>query len=374
MVNFAKSASVGEGNSRIVRVNLAERSYDISIGVGQLHSVGALLTKCRNARHAVVITDSNVESPHAETVIESLLDSGIDVGLVVTPPGEDTKSVDFAEQLWQNLLQMKADRTTVVVAVGGGVIGDLAGFVAATFARGLDFFQVPTTLLAQVDSSVGGKVGINLPNAKNMVGCFWQPLGVAADPLVFDTLPAREYASALAEVVKYGMILDAEFLAYLEEHAAEILARESHVLLNIVARCCELKASVVEADEREISGLRAVLNYGHTFGHAFEAVAGYGTLLHGEAVAIGMMCASRLAARLGRIEQSLVARQQALLETLGLPVTPPTLDSNSLISSMLHDKKTTNGKLRFVLPDRVGHVELVGDISEEDVRLSLCTD
>ena len=368
MVNFAESAP---NPSMIVPVKLAERSYEIHIGAGQLQNIGALLVKCRNTRHAVVITDSNIESPHGETVVESLLEAGIDVGVAITPPGEDTKSLDFAEQLWQNLLEMKADRNTVVVAVGGGVIGDLAGFVAATYARGLDFYQAPTTLLAQVDSSVGGKVGINLPLAKNMAGCFWQPLAVSADLTVFDTLPEREYRSALAEVVKYGMILDAAFLDYLEGRVDEVLARDNSVLMHVVARCCQLKASVVEADEREISGLRAVLNYGHTFAHAFEAVAGYGALLHGEAVSIGMICASHLAARLKRIDDALTTRQQALLERFGLPTTPPALDCESLLASMRHDKKNVNGNLRFVLPSRAGHVEIVADVPEDEVRRAL---
>jgi hypothetical protein len=210
----------------------------------------------------------------------------------------------MADRLWQELLELEADRNTVVVAVGGGVVGDLAGFVAATYARGVPFFQVPTTLLAQVDSSVGGKVGVNLPGAKNMVGAFWQPLGVLIDTEVLNTLPDREYRAGLAEVVKYGVILDAEFFAYLEDHVDDLNRRRADVLRPVIARCCRLKADVVEQDERETAGRRAVLNYGHTFGHAIEAETGYGDFLHGEAVSIGMLCASRLAERLGRIPRS----------------------------------------------------------------------
>jgi 3-dehydroquinate synthase len=258
-----------------------------------------------------------------------------------------------------------------MVAVGGGVIGDLAGFVAATFARGLPFVQVPTTLLAQVDSSVGGKVGINLAGGKNMVGAFWQPAGVLIDTAVLSTLSDREYRAGLAEVVKYGVILDAAFFAYLEGHAAELAARDAEVLRHVIARSCQLKASVVERDEREQSGLRAVLNYGHTFCHALETVTGYGKYLHGEAVAIGMLCASRLAERLGRVDKTFTERQQKLLETLGLPVDFPAVDHDSLLHAMSHDKKVEHGRLRFVLPTRMGHVELVGDVAQEDVRAAL---
>ena len=262
--------------------------------------------------------------------------------------------------MWNKLLELGADRKTLVVAVGGGVIGDLAGFAAATYARGVAFAQVPTTLLAQVDSSVGGKVGINLPLAKNIVGAFWQPVAVLIDTKTLATMPAREYRSGLAEVVKYGVILDADFFAQLERDAAALLAQRQDVLEKVIARCCRLKADVVEADEREETGLRAVLNYGHTFAHALEAIAGYGELLHGEAVSIGMMCAARLARRLGRIDDEFVQRQEKLLVALKLPVAVPKLDTDELMAAMVHDKKTEHGKLRFVLPTRMGHVEIGG--------------
>jgi len=276
-----------------------------------------------------------------------------------------------ADDLWNALLAEGADRQSVVVAIGGGVVGDLAGFVAATFARGLDFFQVPTTLLAQVDSSVGGKVGVNLPGAKNMVGAFWQPRGVLIDVDVLQSLPSREYLAGLAEVVKYGVILDAEFFAYMEAHADAINAKDAAVLTHIVERSCRLKADVVEHDERELTGLRAVLNYGHTFAHAFEALGDYETLLHGEAVAAGMRCAARLAARLGRIDSAVVDRQEALLAALGLDVDAPTVEGQDLLRAMHRDKKVSAGKLRFILPDRIGHVALVGDVPDEDVLAAL---
>ncbi|MGE3641118.1 MAG: 3-dehydroquinate synthase, partial [Pirellulales bacterium] len=258
-----------------------------------------------------------------------------------------------------------------VIAVGGGVVGDLAGFVAATFARGLRFVQVPTTLLAQVDSSVGGKVGINLPAAKNMVGCFWQPRGVLVDVNVLQSLPEREFNAGMAEVVKYGVIQDAEFFAYLERNIDAINSRIANVLTYIVERCCRLKADVVEQDEREETGLRAILNYGHTFGHAFEAATGYEQLLHGEGVAIGMLCASRLAERLGRVDAAFTKRQQVLLESFGLPTLVPEVSHDELIELMYHDKKTERGKLRFVLPSRLGHVEVVRGVANDDIRAAL---
>ncbi|HTN77829.1 MAG TPA: 3-dehydroquinate synthase [Pirellulaceae bacterium] len=352
-----------------VRVNLRERSYDITIGTHVLADAGAVTLARGPVSHCVLITDENVQPRHAQTVADSLAEAGINVDLLVVPAGEESKSIEVANELWQAMLAAGTDRKSWVVAVGGGVIGDLAGFMAATYARGLSFLQVPTTLLADVDSSVGGKVGVNLPGAKNMVGAFWQPAAVLIDTQALTTLPEREYLSGLAEIVKYGMILDADFLSYLEAHANEILAREPASLTKIIARSCELKAAVVEQDEREETGLRAVLNYGHTFAHAIEAVAGYGEYLHGEAVAIGMQCAARLAAALGRIPREVVDRQERLLLALRLPVSvPKQLDEAALLAAMQHDKKVEHGRLRFVLPTKIGHVELVGGIESKLVR------
>jgi 3-dehydroquinate synthase len=354
-----------------IHVRLSERSYDIVIGTGNLDRLGEFLSTRTHTSHAIVVTDRNVETPHAQRVCRSLEDSGKRTELLVLEPGEGTKSVTQADALWREFLHRKADRKSVVVAVGGGVVGDLAGFVAATYARGLDFVQVPTTLLAQVDSSVGGKVAINLPNAKNMVGAFWQPRGVLIDTRVLETLPLREYRAGLGEVVKYGVILDEEFFGYLEDHIEAINDRAPQVLRHILARSCRLKADVVQADEREESGLRSVLNYGHTFCHAIEALTGYGTYLHGEAVAVGMLCASRLAERLGRIDASVTQRQHDLLVALGLPVAFPDLDADEFLAAMQRDKKVAHGRLRFVLPTRMGHVELVGDVPAEHVRVAI---
>ena len=341
-----------------------DRSYDITIGSAILASCGHHLQQAA-ARRAVVIADAAVEELHAGTVVTSLQTAGIQTTLLVVPRGEASKSIAEAGRLWQALAGAAVDRSTHLVAVGGGVVGDLAGFVAATFARGLPVWQVPTTLVAQVDSAIGGKTGINLPAGKNLVGAFWQPRGVIADIATLATLPEREFVSGLAEVVKYGMILDAQFFGWLEANAAAILRREPAPLEHVVARSAALKAWVVERDEMERAGLRVVLNYGHTFAHALETAAGYGTLLHGEAVAIGMAAAADLAARMGLIGAEIPARQDALLTTLGLPVRTGSLPlppAENLIDIMARDKKTLHGRLRFVLPRRIGHVELIDGV------------
>lgn len=354
-----------------VRVDLGERSYTIEIGTGNLDRVGPWLLEGRAAARAVLITDDEVHDLHARDIRERVEQAGVFAELLVVPAGEPSKSAARANALWEQLSERAVDRQTAIVAVGGGVVGDLAGFAAATFARGLPFYQIPTTLLAMVDSSVGGKVGINLPLAKNAVGAFWQPRGVLIDTAVLQTLPDREYRAGLAEVVKYGVILDSKFFAWLEENVAGLVERHSDVLRHVIKRSCELKAFVVERDEREETGLRAVLNYGHTFCHALETVTGYGRLLHGEAVSIGMLCASRLAERLGRIDATVTRRQHELLAALGLPVTLLDVDREALVAAMSRDKKTQGGRLRFVLPKRLGEVELVADVAPDDVRAVL---
>jgi 3-dehydroquinate synthase len=354
-----------------VHVNLGPRSYDIEIGSGNLTEVVRFCDTDQEDAHAVVITDSNVDELYSEPVGDALQEAGAQVDILIAEAGEQSKSAEVAADLWEQMLDQGADRKTVVVALGGGVVGDLAGFVAATFGRGLRFVQVPTTLLAQVDSSVGGKVGINLPGGKNMVGAFWQPRGVVIDVAVLDSLPDREYRAGLAEVVKYGVIQDAEFFAYLEQRVEQVNMRDADVLAYIVKRCCRLKADVVEKDEREETGLRSLLNYGHTFCHAFEAATNYEELLHGEGVAIGMMCAARLAERLGRVDAAFVERQRKLLEAFGLPLGVPDVDRDELIELMYHDKKVERGKLRFVLPSRMGHVELVNNVGTNDILAAL---
>jgi 3-dehydroquinate synthase len=340
----------------------ADRSYDILIDRGVVGEIGAAVAG-RGGHRAVVISDAAVAAV-AEAVAASLVAADIHAMTITVPSGESSKSLAEAGRLWETLAEQAVDRHTHLIAVGGGVVGDLAGFIAATFARGLPVWQVPTTLVAQVDSAIGGKTGINLSAGKNLVGCFWQPYGVFTDIDTLATLPDREFKSGLAEVVKYGMILDAEFFTWLEHHAAALVAREPQPLVQAVERSAAIKARVVAEDEREQTGLRAALNYGHTFAHAFETAAGYGTLLHGEAVSIGMVCAARLAERLGRIGSDVVARQDALLAACGLPRTIPPLrtSTDDLLPIMARDKKSLAGRLRFILPDRIGHVELVADI------------
>lgn len=354
-----------------VPVDLSDRSYEIYIGSGLLRQTAQHVQSSLKVTQAVAITDSNLKTTHAQIVTENLAQAGILCDLVTIPAGEGSKAIGIVEQIWNEMLAVKADRKTVVIAIGGGVVGDLGGFVAATYARGVPLIQIPTTLLAQVDSSVGGKVGINLPGAKNMAGAFWQPTRVIIDPMVLHTLPDREYHAGLAEVIKYGVIMDAEFFALLEAHVDDIHNRDPDFLKTIISRCCELKAQVVEQDERETTGLRAILNYGHTFCHAFESVTQYGRFLHGEAVAIGMMCAAHLAASMGRVDQQFIARQAALLSACNLPLSVSGLDLDDLLAAMQHDKKVEHGKLRFILPTKMGHVELVDDVDTDLVRASL---
>jgi 3-dehydroquinate synthase len=350
-----------------VRVNLGPRSYDIHVTSGDLAGVGPFARQHSRGTLAVVVTDENA-APHGHAAAAALTAGGFQTGTIVLPPGEGQKSLAVAGRLYDRLQELSADRRTLVVAAGGGVIGDLAGFVAATYARGLQLLMVPTTLLAMVDSSVGGKVGVNHPRAKNLIGAFHQPVGVWIDTATLATLPDREYRSGLAEVVKYGVILDAEFFAYLEAHAEDILGRRPEVVSQVVAHCCRLKAKVVEQDEREETGLRAVLNYGHTFAHAFETAAGYGPWLHGEAVAAGMACAARLAERRGMVPPDLADRQQRLLRRFGLPTAPDRWPAADLLATMRSDKKSLAGRLRLVLPRRLGEVALIDDVPEADVR------
>jgi 3-dehydroquinate synthase len=350
-----------------MRVNLADRGYDIAITSGDRVGLGRCARPLVRGTRAFVVTDEHVAA-HAEAAAHALAEAGFQTDTAVLPAGEAQKSLAVVSGLYDRLVDVHADRQTLVVAVGGGVIGDLAGFAAATFARGLPLLMVPTTLLAMVDSSVGGKVGVNHPRAKNLIGAFHQPVGVWIDTDVLATLPDREYRSGLAEVVKYGVILDAAFFAYMEANADTVLGREPAVVREIVARCCRLKADVVERDEREETGLRAVLNYGHTFAHAFETAAGYGAWLHGEAVAAGMVCASRLAERRGLVPAELTERQVALLRRFGLPTQPPAWPVEDLVAIMRSDKKAVAGRLRFVLPRRLGDVALFDDVPEADVR------
>jgi len=348
----------------------ADRSYEIVVGSGLLDTLGRSVAAA-GGRRALVVADTAVTATHGSRVAAGIAAADVAVDMLEIPSGESSKSVAGLGRLWDEMGRLAIDRHTHLVGVGGGVVGDLAGFAAATFNRGLAVWHVPTTLVAQVDSAIGGKTGINLATGKNLVGSFWQPRGVVCDVATLGTLPEREFRSGLAEVVKYGVILDAPFFAWLEGNVADILARRPTALEHVVRRSAALKAAVVEQDEREVTGLRAILNYGHTFAHAYETSAGYGTLLHGEAVAIGMEDAAALAVALGRIPRDTADRQRALLEAFGLPVAVPPAARQPverLLDVMARDKKAVAGRLRFILPTRLGHVELVDDVPADVVR------
>ncbi|MCL2711197.1 MAG: 3-dehydroquinate synthase [Planctomycetaceae bacterium] len=352
----------------IVPISLGSRSYHITVGSNSLHDVGAQLSSFQPSSSAVVLTDVNVQHyGYADRVAASIADAGISVHVLSVQAGEQSKTIETANTLWEMLLENGTDRKSVLVAVGGGVVGDLGGFVAATYARGIRFFQVPTTLLAQVDSSVGGKVGIDLTAAKNMVGAFHQPLGVLIDTETLHTLPEEEYLSGLGEVLKYGVSLDASLFEYIEANIDPIKNRDNAVLQTIVAECCRIKAQIVAEDEYETTGRRILLNYGHTFAHAFEIASGY-KILHGLAVSMGMICAAQLALRLSLVDEAFLQRQLALHRALNLPVEYPAgFDQEQIIELMRRDKKSEFGRLRFVLPTGLGQCRVVEGIESEQV-------
>ncbi len=362
----------------IVRVPLGPRSYAVLVSESGPQGFGAFARLALDAtwagkpcRRGLIVTDSNV-APMAKSFGDSLRAVGVATTVEVIEPGESSKNLETASTLYDRLIELRADRHFAIIALGGGVVGDLAGFVAATFTRGLPLLMVPTTLLAQVDSSVGGKVGVNHPRAKNIIGAFHQPVGVWVDVTSLQSLPEREIRCGLAEVVKYGVILDPEFFTYLESQVEAILNREPAAIRRIVARSCELKADVVSHDEREETGLRAVLNFGHTVGHAIEAVAGYGGgFQHGEAVAVGMVAECRIAERLGWIGPDVTTRVINLLKRFGLPTAAPGLGSDKLIEAMTRDKKNRDGKIRFVLPREMGLVEMTDAATADDVQMVL---
>jgi len=360
-------SGTGRRGSGAVTVALGERSYQIHVGLGLLAESGRLIASPPRGR-AFVITDAIVDRLHGDALRRGL--GGLEPQTIAVPVGERQKSLRRAAALWDELLQRGADRRSIIVAFGGGVIGDLAGFVAATYMRGLPYVQVPTTLLAQVDSSVGGKVAINHPRAKNLIGAFHQPLAVIADVSVLATLRPRDYREGLAEVVKTAMIADTELFRWLEEQQRELMARDPDALAHVVRRCCEIKAQVVAEDERE-SGKRATLNLGHTVGHALEALSGYGRLRHGEAVAIGMVAAARIARRLGRATEATEERLVRLLGALGLPTRIPGAPAAAILAAARADKKAIGGIPRFVLPRGIGRVEWDQEVAMEVVATAL---
>jgi 3-dehydroquinate synthase len=350
-------------NVRSIRVELGPRSYPVHVGQGLLADT-AQLRGLMHGRQVLVVTN-DVVAPLYLSHIEPAL-AGLRVAVETLADGEVHKTLASAGRLFSALARLGAQRDATIVALGGGVIGDLAGFAAACWMRGVPFVQIPTTLLAQVDASVGGKTAVNLPEGKNLVGAFHQPAGVICDIDTLATLPDREFRAGLAEVVKYGAIRDAEFFAWLEQHADALVSRDAQALMEAVARSVTHKAEVVAADERE-AGARALLNFGHTFGHALEAAGGYRELLHGEAVAVGMLQAATLSARLGLADDAAAGRLEALLRALGLDTRPPPHAPATLLEFMRLDKKALSERLRLVLWRGVGQAEVAADVPDDAV-------
>ena len=342
--------------------------YPIWIGQGLLGRPGVLDAHVPG-REVLVVTNERVAQRYLSRLLECLpAQAAADVASI--GDGEAFKTMKTVTAVLDKLVAARHSRATTVVALGGGVVGDVAGFAAAIYQRGVRFVQVPTTLLALVDSSVGGKTGVNHPGGKNLIGAFHQPACVIADVDVLQTLPARELRAGLAEVVKYGVIRDAAFFGWLEDNIARLLARDAQALTHAIRRSCEIKAQVVQADERE-AGQRMILNFGHTFGHALEALTGYQPLLHGEAVAIGMLMAAHLAQRLDRISAADMRRIRALIRRCGLPEAPPALDGEAMLETMSMDKKAFGGRIRLVLPDKIGAASVTSAAPREAIMETL---
>lgn len=347
-----------------VHVALGDRSYDIVIGEGLLETAGKRCKELKLNPACLLVTDSNVGPLYSNELSSTLGQSGFRASTATIPAGERSKSVEQLGWLWGEAIDAGLDRASFVMALGGGVVGDLSGFVAASVLRGIQMVQVPTSLLAMVDSAVWGKTGINLPQGKNLIGAFLQPALVLADLNVLQTLPRREFNAGMAEIIKYGVIYDAELFAYIETHIEAIQAMEVEALTHLIKRSCEIKAAVVEEDEREL-GLRAILNYGHTLGHAIEQVTEYGTYLHGEAISIGMMYASLLSETVCGLEPEITRRQRALFKAFDLPVAATDLDWASLRAAMCVDKKAANTVPRYVLALELGKVGLPLEVADK---------
>lgn len=380
---------------RTVKVSLAERSYDILIGSNVLSQLGSQCQKLNLGSRCAIISDRKVAPLYGRTAVQSLKKAGFEPVLITVPSGETAKSLKSVEMCYDQLAEHRLERKSFIVALGGGVVGDLAGFVAATYLRGIAFVQVATTLLAQVDSSVGGKVGVNLKAGKNLVGAFYQPKVVLCDLDTLDTLPIREFRAGLAEVIKYGIIYDAALFERIERdleklkrdsgtltcwwtpdgpsfERAKTLKRDSDTLTEVIARCCEIKADVVSQDETE-SGLRAILNFGHTIGHAIEAISGYGKYLHGEAISIGQVAAARLSAQCMGLPNPDVERIRKLFENAGLPtkINLSAAQRQKLFAAMKLDKKVSAGEIKFVLAEKIGSVKWGQKVPMELIKKAL---
>ena len=353
-----------------LNINLADRSYNILIGRDLLSKIGKFISERFKPSRVVVITHPSVRQLFGEKIESGLATIGFSPDLIEVPEGESSKSLQQTGSIYDRLLEMNCDRKSALIALGGGVIGDLTGFIAATYQRGIPFVQVPTTLLAQVDSSVGGKTAVNHPRGKNMIGAFYQPKLVVIDLDSLQTLPKKEFRAGLAEVIKYGVIADAKLFNFIEDNTKEILSLNSDCLEHIIETSCAIKAGVVEKDERE-NRHRMILNFGHTFGHSIETLTNYTEYLHGEALAIGMVQAAWLSVETGMCTEDVPMRITSLLKKIGLPTQPPDLNSKDIIESMYHDKKTAHNKLRFILAKDIGSIEIVDDVPEITIKAVL---
>jgi len=354
---------------RTVRVPLGNRSYNIKIAPGLISKLGAECARLKLGQRCAIITDTNVGREYAKPAYNSLLRAGFEPSLVIVPAGETAKSLKSVQSCYDRLSSHRLERKSFIVALGGGVVGDLAGFVAATYLRGIPFVQVPTTLLAHVDSSVGGKVGVNLKAGKNLVGAFYQPRLVLCDLDTLATLPGRDFRAGLAEIIKYGIIHDAALFARLERDMPKLLRRQAKPLGEIIARCCKIKAEVVGQDETD-SGLRAILNFGHTIGHGLEAISSYGKYLHGEAISLGQVAAARLSQEIAGLPEQDVARITSLFKQAGLPTEVKLVASQrpKLFAAMKLDKKVHDGEIKFVLAKRIGKVVWGQKVSDSAVQ------
>ncbi len=350
----------------MVSVILPHHRYDVIVEAGALERLGPIAREVAAAERCALVSDSNVGGIHGEAARQSLETGGYDVMPASLPAGESNKTLDTVRALYDQLLDARLERRSPVVALGGGVTGDTAGFVAATYLRGVPFIQCPTTLLAMVDSSVGGKVGVNVPQGKNLIGAFYQPAVVIADPLALSTLPPREIRCGLAECIKHAVLGDESLFTFLEDNAKAILRLDPEIVAELVERNVAIKAAVVAQDERE-SGVRAHLNLGHTFGHAIEATSGYGTIQHGEAVALGLVAASEASVKHGLCDPRVPARISALLSHFGIDVRANLADDEQLNAAMRLDKKVRNARVRFVLPTKIGGVVVRDDLPDEAV-------
>lgn len=354
-----------------VKVDLGARSYEIIIESGILPRVGALIAGVLGGRTALVVTEAKIGKLYGREVLDSLRAAGFQAFAAEIPGGEESKTLETVAELYSRLLDVRIDRSGALITLGGGVTGDIGGFAAATYLRGIDYVQIPTTLLAQADASIGGKVGVDLPRGKNLVGAFYQPKKVIIDPDLLATLPYRELAGGLAEIIKHGIIADHELFDFIRSRTDAIRRLDRDALETVITRSCEIKAGVVSRDEKE-SGIRAILNLGHTIGHGIEAATGYARHTHGEAVSIGMVASAYISEAIGLAEPGISAEIAGALEPFGLPVAvDSTVDPEEVIRAIRYDKKFLHGKLSLVLPKRIGEVEICDNVTEPEIRQAL---